>query len=190
MQRSWRTGREVEPPCPFFSVRCTKGRRLFPLNASQIGADLGDGLPEKLFHLVLGRSDDFHSRHAGQFPSHQLRFGQLLAGPPFLPDGEVVEAFALVGVRAARHAACCPGCAPTTPHASTARRRRPAGHRSAIPRLAPAPPAQCRCRPGRTRRPRHRRGRSVRCGRCRRCPPSPRTPSPCAVRPSPLVGTV
>ena len=68
-------------------------------------------------------------------------------------------------------AACCdawrPGHAPTTPRASRGRRRRPAGHRPAIPPPAPVPLARCGRSPGRTRRPGRSRGRPVRCGSCR-----------------------
>ena len=41
----------------------------------QIGANLGDRVPEDLLHLLLGQADDLDFGHTGQFSANDLGTG-------------------------------------------------------------------------------------------------------------------
>lgn len=75
---------------------------------------------------LLGETHHLDSGYPGQSRRTTLASGSASRVPPFLADGEVVEPFALVGVRSAPRRLLT-GTRPTTPRASMGRRRRPAG---------------------------------------------------------------
>ena len=66
----------VESPCPFVSIYRTNERKLFPRDTGQVGPDLGDRVPEDLFHLVLGPPDHLDSGHSGHLAAHHLGLGR------------------------------------------------------------------------------------------------------------------
>ena len=66
---------EVEPACAFLSTWCAAERKLLPLNTRQVGANLGDRVPEDLLHLLLGQADDLDFGHAGKFSANDFGIG-------------------------------------------------------------------------------------------------------------------
>ena len=59
------------------------------VNTRQIGANLGDRVPEDLLHHLLGQAYELDFGHTDQFSVNDLGIGLRVLGPPLLADDEL-----------------------------------------------------------------------------------------------------